>query len=193
MTYDVEGIILEKKPFRENDRLFTLYTRERGKISVVGISTRKKESKLAGNLELFTKAYFTIAHGKAFDRIATVDPIVHRTVSESTWDSFIATTYGTNIMCSLVHWEEPSLELYTLLDAYVAALFEKTFADAVWYTDAFHARCLELLGHGAISLAGYHEQNHAKELRGRVDTMVRTLCDPLPPSAVFYTYLTNRK
>lgn len=192
MTYDVEGIILEKKPFRENDRLFTIYTRERGKIMAVGVSTRKKESKLAGNLELFTKAYFTIAHGKAFDRIATVDPLVHRPVLESTWDPFIAAVYGTSVVCDLVRGEESSVELYALLDAYVAALFEKKSINPVWYTDVFHARFLEILGHGAISLAGYHEQNHEKELRKRVDVMVRTLCDPLPASAIFYAYLTER-
>ncbi len=63
MTYKVTGVILNKKNWGEYDRLFILYTLELGKLAVVGPSVRRVTSKLAGNLETFVLANFTLAKG----------------------------------------------------------------------------------------------------------------------------------
>ncbi|MDO8572101.1 MAG: recombination protein O N-terminal domain-containing protein, partial [bacterium] len=73
MTFKATGYIIGKKYFREADRLYTIYTAEYGKIEAMAQGVRKLSSKLAGHLELFHKASFTIAKGKQIDRIATVD------------------------------------------------------------------------------------------------------------------------
>ncbi len=45
--------VLRVRPHREHDKLYTVYTKERGKLTVLGIGTAKITSKLAGHLGYF--------------------------------------------------------------------------------------------------------------------------------------------
>lgn len=69
-TWKTEGFVLKYTPFREYDRLYTLYTKEDGKITVHAQGIRKMASKLVGHCEPFVLSQFFIARGKAFDRLA---------------------------------------------------------------------------------------------------------------------------
>lgn len=48
-----QAITLKKRPLNENDRFFTLYTKDFGKISAVAAGAQKIKSKLSGHLEPF--------------------------------------------------------------------------------------------------------------------------------------------
>lgn len=48
--YYVHAIILEDRPFREYDRIISIYTRERGKMDIRAVGSRKIQSKLASHL-----------------------------------------------------------------------------------------------------------------------------------------------
>ncbi len=48
--YYVHAIVLEDRPFREYDRIISIFTRERGKMDVHAVGTRKIQSKLASHL-----------------------------------------------------------------------------------------------------------------------------------------------
>lgn len=69
-TWKTQGFILKRIPFKEADRLYTLYTRDNGKIIVQATGIRKTISKLAGHTEPFMLSSFFIAKGKYFDRLA---------------------------------------------------------------------------------------------------------------------------
>ncbi len=115
MTFRVTGFIIHKKDFREADRLFTVYTREMGKIQAMGQGTRKLESKLAGNLELLNHAVFTIAKGKAVDRIATVDAIDSHEDIKKNLEKLVVALHCLEIVDRAVKWEHPDPALYGLL------------------------------------------------------------------------------
>ncbi|MFZ5364201.1 MAG: DNA repair protein RecO [Patescibacteria group bacterium] len=70
MTRLVKGIILRKQDYRENDRLFIIYTDELGKIYAVAKGVRKIKSKMAGHLELFSVINLMLAPGKTNYQIA---------------------------------------------------------------------------------------------------------------------------
>ncbi|MFH1367342.1 MAG: DNA repair protein RecO [Patescibacteria group bacterium] len=67
-----EAIILGRKNFRVNDRIFLLYGKNEGKLELLGKGTRKKESKLAGSLEAFALADIMFARGRGFDYVTAV-------------------------------------------------------------------------------------------------------------------------
>ena len=69
-TYVTEGVVLKYYSYRDNDRLFTIYTKEYGKTEVIGRGTNKLISKLAGHLEPFTQSLFMIATGRRWDVLA---------------------------------------------------------------------------------------------------------------------------
>lgn len=73
MTHRVKGIILRKQDYRENDRLFVIYTDELGKIEAVAKGARKIKSKMAGHLELFSVINLMVAPGKTYYQIAGAD------------------------------------------------------------------------------------------------------------------------
>ncbi len=63
------AITLRIRPFREYDRMITLYTKDYGKLVVVGRGMQKVRSKLAGHLREGMLSSVTFVHGKRFDTI----------------------------------------------------------------------------------------------------------------------------
>ena len=51
--YRTQGIILRKQDADEADRVFTIFTKDFGKLKLRAVSERKITSKLRGGLELF--------------------------------------------------------------------------------------------------------------------------------------------
>ncbi len=51
--YQCSGFILKKKNIREADQIFTIYTKEFGKLKFLAKGSRKIKSKLRGGLKLF--------------------------------------------------------------------------------------------------------------------------------------------
>ena len=70
-----EGIVLKHSPWREADRIIVLYTRDRGKISVVARSARKILSKLAGSVEPVTLLQVSVVHGRRNDTLTGAEEI----------------------------------------------------------------------------------------------------------------------
>jgi len=65
--------VLRIRPFREHDRLFTLYTKDFGKMTVVGRGMQKVRSKLAAHLREFAFASVTTVAGKRFNTITAAN------------------------------------------------------------------------------------------------------------------------
>ena len=69
MEYRYQGIILSKYDIAEADRFYVIYTREAGKIRVVGKGVRNPDAKLAGNLEPLTMSEIIISRTKGRGKI----------------------------------------------------------------------------------------------------------------------------
>lgn len=62
--FSTEAIILRRTNYGEADRILSLLTPSRGKISAIAKGVRKPKSKLAGGLELFAACDVTIMQGR---------------------------------------------------------------------------------------------------------------------------------
>lgn len=71
-TYNINGIILKRMPFREVDSLITVYSREKGKLFLVARGTKKISSKLAGHIEPLSSSKIMVARGKIYDYLSAV-------------------------------------------------------------------------------------------------------------------------
>jgi len=74
-TYTTTGIVLKRRDYQENDRLFCLYTKDYGKIDILAKGTKKIASKLNSYMEPFYLVKLMIAKGKVFDKLANCDII----------------------------------------------------------------------------------------------------------------------
>lgn len=64
--YRSQGIIFQKKDVGEADRLFSIYTREFGRLDLLARAERKIKSKLRGGLELFYLSEVEFIQGKIY-------------------------------------------------------------------------------------------------------------------------------
>lgn len=64
--YRALGIVIKKQNRGEADQVFTIYTREFGKLKVLGKAIRKIKSKLRGGAELFYLSEIEFIQGKAY-------------------------------------------------------------------------------------------------------------------------------
>jgi len=67
--YQTEAVIIRKTKLGEADRIFTLYTRDHGKIEVFAKGVRRPKSKLAGHLELLTYSLVRLVRGRNLDTV----------------------------------------------------------------------------------------------------------------------------
>jgi len=72
MTYNTEGIILKYRDIGEFDRIYSILTRDHGKVEAWAQGVRKPVSKLVAHLQLLYRCDFMFARGRRFDRIAQV-------------------------------------------------------------------------------------------------------------------------
>ena len=65
MNHEVtRGIVLRRIDYQESDRILTVLTPDKGKISLIAKGARKAKSKLAGGIELFSVSDITFVKGK---------------------------------------------------------------------------------------------------------------------------------
>lgn len=74
-VYRTQAIVLKRSDFFETDRLLTLYTPDRGKISAIAKGIRKPTSRKGGHLELFIHSKLLVAKGRNLDIITQAETI----------------------------------------------------------------------------------------------------------------------
>lgn len=71
-TFKTEAIVLCRRPFIEDDRFYTVYSQDHGKLELLARAAAKSSSKLAGHLEPMAKVSLMIAKGKNHETVAGV-------------------------------------------------------------------------------------------------------------------------
>jgi len=76
-TYRAEGIVIKRIDYSESDRILTLFTKNRGKISALAKGVKKPTSRKGGHIDLLNHSIFSIAEGRSLGiitEVETVDP-----------------------------------------------------------------------------------------------------------------------
>lgn len=71
----VKGVVLKTKDYKENDKLLSLFTYEKGKILIKARGVKKANSKLKSFCQLFCFADFELTNGKGGDILTGARPI----------------------------------------------------------------------------------------------------------------------
>lgn len=142
LIYKTEGIILKSAERGEADRLFTIYTREYGKIQARARSVRKQESKLKGFLEPLTHSIFALAKSRTIDIITDIESINIFPHLRANLESLNKACYVATLADKLIVGPEPDEALWGLL---LNSLVE---LDQHNRLDQFEEKFLEILGYG---------------------------------------------
>lgn len=204
MTTKLTGFIINKKDFREADRLFTIYTKELGKVTAMAQGSRKLSSKLSGNLELLHHATFTIAKGKQIDRIATVDLIESHEEIKSNLDALTIALYCCDLCDRSIKEGVADVAVYDLLAdffgqcsiaksryAHLAHLFILKLSTILGYQPS--AKGFERIS-AALSkkcLADVMEEKLPVGVDGVIQGCLASLVERPSPSQVFFDFLVG--
>ncbi len=70
-----EAVVLRRHDYGEADRIFTLFTRERGKVRAIAKGVRRIASRKSGHLELFTRCRLLLARGRNLEVITQAETV----------------------------------------------------------------------------------------------------------------------
>jgi DNA repair protein RecO (recombination protein O) len=119
MEYRYSTIVLGKKEVGETDRLYTLYTKEQGKVRVMAKGVRKPEAKLAGQLENLTRALVIINKTKGIGRVTSAVAENSFIFLRNDYDRLLSVSQSLAILEKFVDMEEPDVALFGLAENYL--------------------------------------------------------------------------
>ena len=117
--YKTTGIVLKGSSLKENDRLVTILTAERGLIRAVAPGAKKYKSQLRGRTELFVINEFLVISGRSLDKIIQADTIYTYPGLSRDLGKLASAQYLAELAIALATDEQPQAELYELLNEHL--------------------------------------------------------------------------
>ena len=113
--YRVSAIVLKRREQGEADRLLTVMTRDRGKLTLLAKGVRKPASRKAGHIEPFTYVELLVAKGKSLDLVTQAETLeAHRALREDLWRSSWA-YYVVELADAFTQDDDPNAPLFDLV------------------------------------------------------------------------------
>ena len=150
-AYKTRGIVLRARKLGEADKIYTLFTQERGKLDAVGKGVRRARSRLAGKLEFMSEAALTMHRGRNLDIITSAD------IGREHWAAVVAPAgFATaHVIAELVdafcELDLAMPEIYALLRGVLRALSDAP--EPAGLVPRFALRLLGTLGYAPVSEA----------------------------------------
>ncbi|MEK7542296.1 MAG: DNA repair protein RecO [Patescibacteria group bacterium] len=113
--YRTQGIILKKQDRGEADRLFTVFTKDFGKLKLQAISERKITSKLRGGLELFYLSELEFIQGKARKTITDATLVERYPLLRNSFERMRAMQRFAEVTDELIKGQERDEKIWNLL------------------------------------------------------------------------------
>lgn len=152
--YKTQGIILKKKDRGEATRVFKVFSREYGKLTLWAVSERKIASKLRGGLDLFSLSQLEFVQGKNKKVLVEAVPLAQR-VSLFKDSSRLQTAFEiADMVDRLLGEQEQDLKAWELLSETFAALEHKSSPGFMYSEIA--VKLQELAGYGKAGIAYEH-------------------------------------
>jgi DNA repair protein RecO (recombination protein O) len=121
-TYHVRGVILRRESWRDAARLYTIYTREAGKLLAVGRGTRKVLSKLGPHLEPYGVVDLHLARGRKTETVCGAIMVRPPDPFAADERRYLAVSFAAEMVDHFVKTGAPDQDLWRLIEAWHADL-----------------------------------------------------------------------
>lgn len=151
MTYKTQAIILRHSDWQDYNRIYTLLTKDRGKLSAIARGIKKIKSKQASKLKPFSVIEVMIAHGRKIDTLATAETVHHYNNLTDNLLVLGLASFCTELVDNLTRESLPDLKIYNLLQETLHLLNTNSQASdyklksLAWF---FALRLIDYLGYG---------------------------------------------
>ncbi|MDP3710785.1 MAG: DNA repair protein RecO [bacterium] len=153
--YTTEGIVLKKTAVGEADALFTIYTKDYGKIRAMAQGVKKETAKLKGHLETLNLVQLGFVLGKNGERLTQASLLKHWPTIRVNWNKVSAINRVTDWIDRGCMVGEKDTELWSLLInnfQYIESMNNFTVLDFTRTIRAFEKEFSSILGYGEKSL-----------------------------------------
>src|SRR3989344_4227240 len=142
--HHTEGIILSANDFGEADRIYNIYTKDFGKVSVLAKGVRLEKSKLQPHLLPLSFARVSFIEGKEFMRLTDAEEILSPLLDEKTYSAFSG---ACSFLERLVKGQEKDEAVWELLKSAYQCLLDTRCLVKNEFETLFQARLLHRLGY----------------------------------------------
>ncbi len=111
-----QGFIFKRIDTREADQIFSVFTKNSGKIEVLGKGIRKAESKLRSNIDIFSLRELEFIQGKAYKTLTDVHLLNGFSNIKKNFEKAKVAYKISETLDSLIIGQEKDEEVYNLLD-----------------------------------------------------------------------------
>src|SRR3990167_3428207 len=115
MTHTTTAITLYYRIYREHDRIYTMYSRDFGKLNLLARGSNKIVSKLAGHIEPCVLSSLMIAQGSGWDILAQARTIKSFKMIRLDQRRFLLVSLCVECLDQLTRAEERDQEVFDLL------------------------------------------------------------------------------
>jgi DNA repair protein RecO (recombination protein O) len=124
--YSSKALVIEKKSIGETDRIFVLYSKRYGKLSVIAKGVRKPKSRKRGSLEVFNEIKYSASKGKTLDYMTEVEVVDGFNDIRNDLKRVSVAYFFIEVVNKITRDEEPNSEFYDLVTDYLNALRKST-------------------------------------------------------------------
>ncbi|HET6385015.1 MAG TPA: DNA repair protein RecO [Armatimonadota bacterium] len=144
-SYRTEALVLRRVNVGETDRILTLLSRDRGKISAIAKGSRRINSSLSGATELGSYGSLQIAMGTNLD-VVTQGELKNAFLGlRTSLDRISRALYVLELTTEFLEDRQPHPDLFDLL---LSALYSLEKADYLdWVVSGFEAQAMTILGY----------------------------------------------
>ncbi|MCL4353751.1 DNA repair protein RecO [Patescibacteria group bacterium] len=145
-SFKTEGIVIKRKNFREADRILTIYSKEKGKITVKAKGVRKITSRRSPHIELLNRAKFGLyqAAGANMPVLTEVESLENFKILKNDLKRIGIAYHFCELVDGLCAENQENREIYDLLDKALKTISVNKNLDLVAYR--FELKLLKLLG-----------------------------------------------
>ncbi|MHB8146424.1 MAG: DNA repair protein RecO [Vulcanimicrobiaceae bacterium] len=121
-SYKTNGVVLRGRQLGEADRIFTLFTDERGKLDAVAKGVRRPKSHLSGRLEFGNECVLSMHRGRSLDVIVAAE------IVNAPWerlvdpDRFAVFSLVAEVIDAFSEPDLPMPDVYALLTGAIAGI-----------------------------------------------------------------------
>ena len=144
--YKTQGIILKRQDSGEANRIFKVFCKEYGKLTLFAVSERKITSKLRGGLELFSLSHVEFVQGKSRKVVVEAIPLTQYLVSFKTLSSLRSAMHIAKLVDEHMAEQERDEKVWNLLLQSFLELKEGIAPEKTY--QSFVPRFMALAGYG---------------------------------------------
>ncbi len=150
--YRTQGFILKQDNFKEADQLFTIYTKDFGKLKILGRAIRKIKAKLRGNTKLFSFVELEFIQGKSYRTLTNAVVIDKFSEIHKDLEKLKIIYQISEVLDDLIKGQEPDEKIWRLLNETFGRLNDLPFT--IYHLPLIYYYFFWNL----VSALGYHPQ-----------------------------------